>query len=903
VKPQRFRVSLALYRHLLRAYPAAFRARFGADMAEDFARMLAERGRTRAWRRIASDVAQSLPATHSQLPRPEFPAYEGEGVMGSLLFDFRHGVRMLLKAPVFTTIIVLTLALGIGANTAIFTLVNAVLLRPLGYADADRLMLIYEGSNAAKIDKFPVGVPDYLDIQQHQQSFETLAAFRNRTFELSGGSSAERIPATRISSSLLPVLGVSPMLGRNFTSVEDAEGHDLAILGYALWQRRFSGDPAVIGSRVLLDRKPHTIIGVMGPSFQFPRRGPRFNSEPADVYVPIAFTQVERQARGMMYNNGVIGRLKPGVSVEQAQSDFVRLSKRVMENYPPEMRNVFDVQIKPVPLRDEVAGQVRRPLLVLLGAVGLVLLIACANVANLILSRAAVREREIGLRAALGASRRRVLQMLLTENLVLAFAGAATGVLLARWVVQSVPSVIATSLPGVEGVTIDGRVLAFTLGLSILTAIFFGVVPMVAAGRTDLNAALREGTSRITGHHRQRLQRSLVVATVALAVVLLSGAGLLLRSFANLLAVDPGFSGHEALTLTIALPREAYGRADRIRNFYAELVQRAAAVPGVRVAGAASDLPMRGDEGERRTFTPEASQLPPRSIALTWALGHYFQALGVPVKRGRLFLPEEVAARRNVVVINEVLARRAWPGQDPLGKRLKWGGAISTAPWLTVVGVVADVNEGRPGTEPAIHAYEPYSQMPNGLLETDLISLGRTINLVVRGDGDPAPLLEPLRAEIARLDRALAISRVSTMRQQLDEAIAPQRFSTTLLMAFAGGALLLAAIGLYGVLAFGVAQRTREMGVRIALGASRREVLGLILGQGMTLVGIGLAVGIAGALAATRVMASLLYRTEPHDAWTFTLVPVVLAVVSLMACYLPARRASRVEPVVALRTE
>jgi putative ABC transport system permease protein len=823
--------------------------------------------------------------------------------MSSLLFDFRHAVRALVKAPIFTGVIILTLALGIGANSAIFSLVNAVLLRPLGYKDSDRLMLIYEGSKAAQIDKFPVSVPDLLDLQQYQRSFEALAAFRNRTFELSGGSRAERVDAARVSASLLPVLGVQPMLGRNFTSAEDAEGHDVAILSYALWQRRFGGDPGIIGGRVLLDRRPHTVVGVMGPAFVFPRTGPRFNSVPADVYVPIAFTADERQARGMMFNNGLVGRLKPGVSKTTAQSELALLGERIRRNYPPQIGNVFDIQVTAFPLRDEISGQVKQPLLVLLAAVGLVLLIACANVANLILSRAAARQREIGVRAALGASRRRVLQMLLIENVMLACAGGAVGVVLARWTVQSVPSVLAASLPGVASVAIDARVLGFTIVISLFTAIFFGVVPLIASGRTEPHAALREGTTRTTSHHH-RLQRSFVIATVALAVVLLAGAGLLLRSFANLLAVDPGFQAHQALTVTLTLPREAYERAERVRGFYTTLVERAATVPGVRFAGGASDLPMRGDEGERRAFIAERSMLPNgASVALTWVMGDYFRALGIRIDHGRAFLAEEVAEQRQRVIVNETLARRAWPGQDPLNKRLKWGALDSEAPWLTVVGVVADVNDGPPGTEPAMHAYVPYSQMSADLLETDLVALGRTINVIVRGDGDPVLLLQPLRAEIAQLDRALAITRVATMRQQFNDAVAPQRFSTTLLLAFAGGALLLAAIGLYGVLAFGVSQRTREIGVRIALGASRPEVLGLVLRQGMTLVLIGLAIGMAGAFGATRVMTALLYRTAPYDPWTFTAAPIVLSMVALLACYLPARRAASVEPVEALRTE
>lgn len=824
--------------------------------------------------------------------------------MSSFLLDLRYSLRTLLKAPTFTAVTVITLALGIGANTAIFSLVNAVLLRPLGYADTDRLMLLYEGTDRANFDRVPFSVPDYLDLEQMQTSFDSMAAYRNRTFELSGNSQPERITAARIAAGLLPTLGVEPMLGRNFAAEEDAEGHDVAILSYGLWQRRYAGNPQIIGSSVLLDRRPHTVVGIMGPSFQFPRRGPQFNNEPAEVYVPIAFTSVEREGRASMFNNGVVARLRPDTTLGAARTELGVIAPRIRANYPAAIPATFNIRLSADPIREDVSGQVRGPLLILLGAVGLVLLVACANVANLVLSRAVVREREIAVREALGAGRRRLLQMLVSESLILAISGGVAGLLIGTWIVQSVPSVIATSLPGVESVTIDIRVLLFTLALSIATAVFFGLTPLFAGEKRDLASSLREGTTRATGGHH-RLQQALVVTTIGLAVVLLAGAGLLLRSFAQLLAVDPGFNPHRALTLTVSLPREAYSTADHVRSFYASLLERAAQAPGVRRAGAGSDLPMRGDEGERRMFTPDASpiQSTGEALALTWVMGDYFQTLGIDLEGGRVFLPEEARELRPVVIVNEALAERAWPGEDPLGKRLKWGPIQSPAPWLTVVGVVANVNNGPPGTLPMIHAYVPYSQMQAQLLETDLVSLGRTINLVVSGDGDAASLLTPLRAEVTQLDQALAITRIATMGQELSDAVAPQRFSTALLTAFAAGALLLAAIGLYGVLAFSVAQRTRELGVRLALGASRSDVVKLVLRQGMTLVAVGLAVGLAGAFIAARVMTSLLYRTEPHDPWTFVAVPLVLAVVALLACYLPGRRAAAVDPIVALRAE
>jgi putative ABC transport system permease protein len=642
----------------------------------------------------------------------------------------------------------------------------------------------------------------------------------------------------------------------------------------------------------------------MPPDFEFPKRGPQFNGQPADVFLPLVFNPFERQARGMFYNHSVIGRLKDGVSVEQATLDTAALGARVLENYPPHIRSAgWDLQIVATPLIDEIAGEVRRPLLILLGAVGVVLLVACANVANLFLSRAVARQREMAMRVALGASRQRLFRMLLVESLLLALVSGVAGLVIANWVLRAVPAVLTASLPGLSDVSLDLRVVAFTLGISVLTALFFGVVPMIAGMRSELTDVLREGARSSGGRQQHRLQAGLVITSVAFAFVLLVASGLLIRSFTNLMSAESGISAANVLSLEVILPSAGYNQAARVRAFYQTVHERILKIPGVKAGVVATDLPLRAD-GERRAFAPEGADptvTSTESIALTWAHGDYFSTFGIPLIRGRNFTHEEQMINRLVVIVSRNLADRYWPGQDPIGKRLKWGlNASSLAPWQTVVGVAGDVVDGPLGSDPVIHVYSPYSETPDGALASPL---WRTVKIAVNGDVDAAALAPSVRAAIGSVDPALAIAKVTTMGEVVREMSAPQRFSAAVLTAFAAGALLLAAIGLYGVLAFGVSQRTREIGVRLALGAARAEVLGLILKQGMLLVGIGLLIGFAGALAAARVLRSLLYETDVHDPVTFAIVPVLLALVSLAACYLPARRAAIVDPMVTLRAE
>jgi putative ABC transport system permease protein len=896
------RLSCAAYRLFLRRYPRAFRERFAADLQADFLQILRARGTVHAWRRVYADLTS-----------PRFggaAAPRGEPVMRSLAFDVRHGFRALCKAPAFTFVTVATLALGIGANSAIFSLVNAVLVRPLGYHAPDRLMLVYEAIPESGMARFDVSPPDYLDLVQYQQVFSAMGAYRTRSFELSGAGDPEQIDAAEVTTTLFAVLGSDAAHGRTFVADDERESN-VAVISHGLWMRRFGGgDP--LGAAIVLDRRPYTIVGVMPASFEFPKRGASSNAEPADVWLPLVFNPFERQARGMFYNQSVLGRLRDGVPPAQAARDLSALARRIQDNYPAALRNAFTLRIEASMLVDELSGQVRRPLLILLAAVGLVLLVACANVANLVLSRSVVRQREIGVRAALGASRLRLFQVLLAEGVLLAAAGGALGLALGYWSVKAVPAVLATSLPGVSDVRIDWRVVAFTSLLSLGSAILFALVPLGAGLRRDLHDLLREGSPRTSGGRRQhRVQATLVVGSVALAFILLVCAGLFVRSFRNLVGDHTGVGTSNVLTLQVRLPYAGYNDAGRIRTFYRTLEEQLRTTPGVGAAAIATDLPLEPD-GERRAFTAEHAAAPdaPQSLGVTWIHGDHFAVYGIPIVAGRAFSGDEQRENRRVVIVSQRLADTYWPGQDAVGKRLKWGLSSSTSPWMTVVGVSGDVVEGPPGSTPFPHIYVPYSELPDAGLAAPLAGLWRRFVIGISGDvigahglvrTDAASFASVARARIAALDPALAVTDVQTIAQLEHDRSAPQRFSATVISGFGGGALLLAAIGLYGVLAFSVSQRRREIGVRLALGADRRNVLGLVVRQGMTLAVIGLLLGAAGAAAATRLLRALLFETSIYDPTTFIVVPVLLAAVAFVAAYLPARRAANVDPMVALR--
>jgi putative ABC transport system permease protein len=696
------------------------------------------------------------------------------------------------------------------------------------------------------------------------------------------------------------------MMGRSFTPDEDRPGVDVVVLSYGLWQTRLGGDRSIVGRTIALDRRPYTVVGVMPSGFEFPLRGRGFNGKPAVAWVPMGFGDRQLQGRGNEFNHGVVARLKAGTSIDEARAELDVLAGRVNERYPPVLRNArFSIAFVAMPLREESAGQVQRPLLLLLGAVGLVLLVTCANVANLVLSRAASRSHELALRTALGSSRGRLLQLLLAEGAIFSIAGGLVGIVLALAIVSAVPAVVTEMLPAAQGIAIDMPVLAFTTAISILTSILFAVIPMFGIDRRGAASTLQEEAARTTaGLRRHRTQAGLVISTVTFAFVLLIGAGLFIRSFSSLIATDGGFNPDRLLTASVTLPREGYPTASAVRAFHESLFRRTTSLPGVRAAALVTDLPL--ERYERRTLAAEGGVTQagvPASTNLSWVYGPFVQTLGMRLIAGRVFAEEESVEPRGVVIVNERLAQRFWPGQDAIGKRLRWGLDVPQNPnsWLTVVGVVADVVDGGLGTEPFVHAYEPFSQFPDRVLNNIPNAFGRLVKLAVRTDADPRALVASVRGEIASLDRQLAVEAIETMEDRLGESVAPRRFGMLTLGAFAAGSLLLAAIGLYGLLAFNVAERRREIAVRMALGAEPPAILRMVVGQGLKLVAIGLVAGAVLSFWVARALTSLLYQTEAHDTATFVSVPVVLALISLAACALPGLRASRVEPISSLR--
>jgi putative ABC transport system permease protein len=828
--------------------------------------------------------------------------------LGAMRQDVHYAFRTLRKNPAFATVVILTLGFGIGINTATFSIVNAALIRPLTFAEPERIVALHEHLPASNVESAPFSPPDFLDLDRDQESFEGMAAFVNLPFELGGRGEPIQIDGAKVSANLFSLLGVRPLLGRDFNPDEDRPGIDVAVLSWGLWQTNYGGDRSIVGQTVTLDRRPYTVIGVMPASFQFPRRGPQSNNRPASIWVPMAFTNEQRQGRGSQFNHSVIGRLKKGVSIGDASAELDVLARRINANYPPMLQRAgLSIGLSATPLRDEVVGRMERPLLLLLAAVGLVLLVTCANVATLVLSRAASRTREIAVRTALGASRARLVQLLLAEATILSTAGGLLGLLCSRFIVGALPASLAEKLPTVGQVSIDLRVLAFTGGIAVATSILFALIPLVTMDRGRPGLALQEEQSRSTpGLRRHRLQGGLIVSTVMLACVLLVVAGLFIRSFAALMGTDAGFNPDRVLTASLTLPRAGYGTAASVRSFHNMLFTGASSLPGVRSAALVTDLPL--ERYERRVLSPEGVDLAggaPPSTNLSWVYGPYFQTLGIRLKSGRVFLDIETIEPRDVVIVNERLARTFWPGHDAVGKRLRWGINQPQNPnrWLTIVGVIADVADGPLGVEPFIHAYEPFSQFPDFMLNNIPTTFGRQVKLAVRTDADPLALAPAVRAEIARIDRQLAIESIATMVDRVGEVVGPRRFSAMTLGAFATGSLMLAAVGLYGLLIFNVSERRREIAVRLALGARPAAILRMVVGQGLKLVSVGLVAGMVASYAVARAVASLLYQTQSHDLVTFVAVPIVLELIALMACVLPAYRASRVDPARVLRAE
>ncbi|MHB8410852.1 MAG: ADOP family duplicated permease [Candidatus Acidiferrales bacterium] len=859
---------------------------------ENIRRGMAPGEAARAARITLGGVTQ-LRETHRDL--------RGLPFLDTLFQDLRFALRMLRKSPGFTAVAILTLALGIGANTAIFSIVDTVLLHSLPFKDSSRLVALHEGIPKMGYPKMGFSPPDLAVFERAQKSFSALGAFQDEHLDISGRGEPERITAARVSSSLFP------MLGRTFAPEEDAPGHQVAILSYGLWQHHYGGAPNILGQRIELDRQPYVVIAVMPRTFVFPLASTDDN--PADLWVPMAFTPGELQNWGGSYFTSVVGRLRPDVTLDQARGEAESLANVILAGYPSAIRDVFhgaELDISAFPFQEEVVGSVRTLLLVLMAAVCFVLLIACANVATLLLSRAATRQKEIAIRAALGATRLRLVRQMLTESLLLAFAGGALGFILAVWARNLLLALVPSSIPLPTRVSLNGVVFAFVLGVSIFAAVLFGLAPAFQVSSASMHGPLQEsGRRATTSRSHQRLQGFFVTAEFALALVLLMGAGLLIRSFAKLLETNPGFRPDHVLTLNVPLPPQAYPKGAQIRDFYKQLLDRASNLPGVQSAALSNDLPL--DASEMIALTIEqrsnAESKMPEVTCQSWVLGNYFQTMGIPLLQGRWFTPEDRVDSESVAIVSLSTAQKFWSGQNAIGKRIRWGAKSPWHPWTTVVGIVGDVKEEPRETASGPHVYRPYSQVPDSFLADDPFGDWHAMNVVVRTQEDPTSLTSAVVAQVHSLDPDLAVANIRTMTQVISSSIAGPEFNTVLLGALASLALFLSAIGIYGVLAYAVAQQTHEIGIRMALGARPKDVLSLILGRGARLAGMGTAFGIAAALGLTRLMKGLLYGVSAMDPLTFVGVVIVLVAVGLLASYIPARRAMRVDPMVALRYE
>ncbi|HJR59957.1 MAG TPA: ABC transporter permease, partial [Vicinamibacterales bacterium] len=803
------------------------------------------------------------------------------GVAPMLLQDLRFAVRMLWKKPGFTLMAIAVLAISIGANTAIFSIVQQVLLRPLPFGQPERIVRIHETNPRGPVTVSP---PNFVDWQAQNRTFEFMAAFDEARMTLSGGATPERIRAAIVGAALFDVLGVRPQLGRTFSAEEaQAGGPRAVILSHGLWQRRFGGDPRVLGTTLTIDARNHVVVGVMPRDLTFP--------DGFELWLPLLLTpaQLRDSQRGAHYLDA-IGRLKPGVGIEQAEADLAAIERQIANRNP----NVQGHGIWLQPVFDSVVGEYRRPLWMLLGAVTFLLLIGCANISNLLLSRAAARRGEIAIRSALGAGRWRIVRQLLAESTILSIVGGCAGLLLAVWASRVMNTLLPADIPRAEGIGLNAPVLIFTTAVSILTGLLFGIVPALEASRANLVDSLKDVRRDGSGGARQRMRGTLVAVEVALALVLLAGAGLALRSFDRLTRIDTGFEPTGTLAIDVVVPEATYPDAAAIVRFYRNYLEALAMQPGVIAAGAVSTPPL-ARSGFGGTFTLIGRPEPPEEprTAVRAATPGYLEAVHIPLHRGRLITAADTETAPQVAVISEAAARRYWPGEDPIGQRIRLHVSTYAAEGeREIVGVVGDVKAGRIESAAAPLVYVPHAQYPFEFM-----------TILLRAEGEAMRLAPMVRTQLAALDPDVAVGAIRPGPALVEDAVAQPRFRMQLLTLFAASALALAALGLYGVMSTAVSQRRSEIGLRIALGAGRGEVIGLVLRQGMLPVAFGLAAGLAGAAAMTSVMRGLLFGIEPFDPMTFAAVSLLLAAVAAMACYVPARRAASVDPLVALRSE
>ena len=822
--------------------------------------------------------------------------------MSTLWNDLRYGARMLLKNPGITFVVILALALGIGANTAIFSVVNAVLLRPLPYAEADRLVFLNERS--PNLDEGSISYPNFSDWRAQNHVFENIGVYNRESYNLTGSGEPERIITGQVSADLFSALRVHAALGRVFTNEEDKPGGTpVVVLSYGLWQRRFGGQPSILNQPLTLNGKSYTAIGVMPQDYQFPSR--------VEMWVPAG--QLSGQAVWQQRGNHPalygVARLKPRVTLAQAETDMNNIAANLEKQYPDTNAGA---RVRVRPLLEVFVSDIQRALWVLFAAVGFVLLIACVNIANLLLARASARQKEMAIRAAMGAGRWRIARQLLTESVLLSLVGGTLALLLARWGIDLILYISPDAIPRAREIGLDWRVLAFTVGLAFVTGILFGLVPALQAGVVDVHETLKETGRGTSGRHW--LRSSLVVVEVAATLVLLIGAGLMIRSFYRLQQVNPGFSYERLASFSISLPQTKYPDGDQQAAFFNRLLENIRALPGVKATAAATGLPL-GNNGWQTGFLIDGRPIPARDqIPLMEACTvtpDYFRAMNIPLKHGRYFNEhddrsflagrdlsklnedERMMVGVNSVIIDEEFARRHWPNEDAVGKRIKIGGRDPKGPVLTVVGVVGRVKmEGLGQDSNRVQGYFPFAQLP---------ASGMTV--IINASADPNQLIASVRQQLKSIDADQPIYNIRTMGEIRAESVAPERLNLTLLSIFAGIALVLAIVGIYGVMSYSVTQRTHEIGIRMAIGAQPRDVFRMVIGQGMVLALIGVAFGLIGAFGLTRLMTTMLFGVAPTDPATFAVIAVLLTGVSLIACYIPGRKATKVDPLVALRYE